>query len=464
MSYLVSRIATAEPSETWFGDLVDVWQQLLGLLDAPQWEANWFARGRRRAGEPSRKKLRGAAARAFVANLSALDASLLWIHAPVASLQAELFASLPRADEGPLAILERGWPEVLESSRQPRCVTLAVRTDAVTDELAQAWKQATSRLFAACRGLFAEMATEPVLPLGAPYQPMLNSWTFATGARMKRRIVPAPWLILGRGHVDALGGEANARATLVDAGVTVDGHGLRVEVTDPLRPDERRLDYIRKALDSIALRPPEMPGLRYLLVTRESRAQADAATTLPIRTLADGTLEVDVHASYRLGARGPEIDEMERRVEASYASVPVAAYARTAASLSIFRAWGAVQWIRLGRKELRGGVPWIDLGGQSDGPTPITVLGAGPDTLKAAVAEWARLSDASASICGETIELDERFARGDSLLLLALAIDRAASADRRVLGVVFGEVVSSRELARQWIEGEPLMGAREPRD
>ena len=63
--------------------------------------------------------------------------------------------------------------------------------------------------------------------------------------------------------------------------------------------------------------------------------------------------------------------------------------------------------------------------------------------LDAIVAEWSNLTGGAARIRAQTVEVEEPYAHGDSLLLLALAIDRVASKESRVPGVVFGAVVQA---------------------
>jgi hypothetical protein len=92
---------------------------------------------------------------------------------------------------------------------------------------------------------------------------------------------------------------------------------------------------------------------------------------------------------------------------------------------------------------------------------PLTVVGARADRIHAALRDWSGMFGAVADLVGrDTIKLPQLLARGDSLLLLALALDRAMTSDARVKGVVFGPVVPPEELARQWLAGEHLMGAR----
>ncbi len=499
MSHLACLVIAGGPTGEWIAALIDTWNTVRDAVEAPDWR--WEATTHPR-GEPMGEEERRALAsegdwRRLLEEMARGEHSFIRAIAMPPSkrairtgsdqreiaglvLEAWLYHVLQPGGLGdPLSrIIFAGLPARVESDRRG-AVLVAVNTERDDGErrVRDVVVAAAERLFVATRARWAQVGVYPRAPNG----PWLQVGVLSGGIvaeRAAREVPEIAWsVILGEGHVAALGGETEAERILAPFSPRrlgqPGGHGgLRVTAApDPVPPDAEPVAELRRALAPLLLTPPPFPAQSFLLVTEEARRAVTLPPTLPVRTLGDGTIEVVVSerpipADDRAGQ-----DELERSMQAVYAAIPMRFFRGPkgpwAENLSLPRLLGERTLMRVGTTDRPAGLPVRDTGEPLGDELPLHLVAERPPPeswrggVQQVVSVWGARCGCDPRITWTgghgTFHVPTAAARRH-LLALLLAIDRAALVRKTpaIAGVVVGAWVPPDELARRWRVGEPL--------
>lgn len=466
MDHAVIRVLVDSPYRPWIDAVVDSWQRLTANSDL-SWSGELRRHGHDRFEEPrfggEQLPTLFAELRDGIYDTARLTGSRGGVVGVVLSMDLRINVS---GKPGGDALFERlfpSLPDTLEGARLARCITMSIPSEG-----APLLEPVLRDLFTATDACWAQLGIQAHPP--SPFGPAMRAWREWAPLVRDRAPEAASHIVLGPGHIEALGGMEHARRALdafeLDELETTTGRvGLHVATAPTAMPgDDARVAALAAALAPILLQAPMMPAPGHILSAEQVDSALPEIDGVSVRRLADGTVVLEAGKPHRRDDHvgGQRAADAQQRVYKYLATLGLPRRIDRGR-----RAEGEILCLPrfLGDTNFWRYAPSLivhDTGEPITNPLPfaVHVTGKRRAQLVRSLAELVadRVARAGCECNDDHLgcELPGSAASGQPLLELLLAIDRAVAAFRGAngLGVVLGRVPTADEIVDRAARGE----------